>query len=386
MTKRTEAEDKLKKAHDGLEKEVEERTKELAKANNRLIGEIEDRKQAEETLQRKTYDLDERVKELNCLYGISSLIEKPGISIEEIFQGLVDLVPPSWQYPEITSARILLEDKEYKTESFKETNWKQSSEIVVHGKRAGVLEICYLEERPEIDEGPFLKEERNLIKAITGRLGHIIERMRAEDALRKIEHENKLILGNMSDYVWVLDLSTLKTAYTSPVVEKILGYSPDEMKALDLDAFFSPETMETVTGVIEKEISIDGQDGADSDRRIVMELEILRKDGSEMWTEISSSFLRDNEGKPTSLICIARDSTERKLAERQKELKTKVLDTINRSVMWKKSIEDILNAIKEFSGFEAVAIRMREGEDYPYYVTQGFPAHFVEAERYLCTP
>ena len=161
VTKRTEAEDKLKKAHDGLEKEVEERTKELAKANNRLIGEIEDRKQTEEMLQRKTYDLDERVKELNCLYGISSLIEKPGISIGEVFQGLVDLVPPSWQYPEIASARILLEDKEYKTENFKETNWKQSSEIVVHGKHAGVLEICYLEERPEIDEGPFLKEERN---------------------------------------------------------------------------------------------------------------------------------------------------------------------------------------------------------------------------------
>jgi len=77
--------------------------------------------------------------------------------------------------------------------------------------------------------------------------------------------------------------------------------------------------------------------------------------------------------------------TSRKLAERRKELKTKVLDTINRSVNWKESIEDILNDIKEFTGFEAVAIRLREGEDFPYYVTQGFPAHFVEAERYLCS-
>ena len=86
-----------------------------------------------------------------------------------------------------------------------------------------------------------------------------------------------------------------------------------------------------------------------------------------------------------SKLEIFHDITDRKQAEQQKELKTKVLDTINQSVSWKESIEDILNSIKEFSGFEAVAIRLREGEDFPYYVTQGFPAHFVEAERYLCT-
>ena len=84
-----------------------------------------------------------------------------------------------------------------------------------------------------------------------------------------------------------------------------------------MEAFFSPETMETVTRVIEKEISIDGKDGIDPDRRIVMELEIFHKDGTEMWTEISFSLLRDNEGKPTSLIGITRDITERKQRESQ---------------------------------------------------------------------
>ena len=145
----------------------------------------------------------------------------------------------------------------------------------------------------------------------------IQERKRAEEALWESEQENRLILSNMSDYVWVLDLSTLRVTYVSPVVEKILGYSPDEMKILDLDTFFSPETMETVTGVIEKEISIDGKDGIDPDRRIVMELEIFHKDGTEMWTEISFSLLRDNEGKPTSFIGITRDITERKQRESQ---------------------------------------------------------------------
>ena len=91
--------------------------------------------------------------------------------MDEIIQSVVELIPFSWQYPEITCSRILLEDKEYKTENFKEANWKQSNDIFVHGKLAGVLEIYYLEERLEIDEGPFLKEERNLINALTEEVG-----------------------------------------------------------------------------------------------------------------------------------------------------------------------------------------------------------------------
>jgi len=61
------------------------------------------------------------------------------------------------------------------------------------------------------------------------------------------------------------------------------------------------------------------------------------------------------------------------------------LDTINKSEVWKDCIEEILSEIKQFTGFEAVAIRLCEKEDFPYYVTKGFPPEFVEAERYLCT-
>ncbi len=52
--------------------------------------------------------------------------------------------------------------------------------IIVNGKPVGQVEVCYLEERPVSDEGPFLIEERQLIKAVAERLGHVIERIRAE--------------------------------------------------------------------------------------------------------------------------------------------------------------------------------------------------------------
>lgn len=83
-------------------------------------------------------------------------------------------------------------------------------------------------------------------------------------------------------------------------------------------------------------------------------------------------------------------TTELNVAERNKvELRTKlrmnILNTINKSENWHDSIEMIIGELKEFTGFEAVAIRLQEGEDYPYYVTKGFPAFFVKAEKYLCT-
>ena len=150
---------------------------------------ITKRRKTEDALSKQTHALGERIKELNCLYGISKIRERNDIAFEEMLQEIVDLIPPSWQYPEITCARIIIEGQEYKTKNFKETTWKQTSNIVVHGKRIGILEICYLEEKPESDEGPFLKEERSLISAITERLGRVTEHKQAEGALRKAHDE-----------------------------------------------------------------------------------------------------------------------------------------------------------------------------------------------------
>jgi len=141
---------------------------------------ITERKQAEASLQRYAYNLGERVKELNCLYNISKLIDRTDISFDEIFQGIVDLIPPGLQYPENACSRIVIAEQEYKTANYKTTKWNQKSDIFVYGERIGVLEVCYLEAKPNIDDGPFLKEERDLICAITRRLGHIVERKQNE--------------------------------------------------------------------------------------------------------------------------------------------------------------------------------------------------------------
>lgn len=128
--------------------------------------------------------LRERLKELNCLYGISRLVERHQNSLEPILQGIVDLLPPSWQYPDVCRGRLILYDKQYATADFQPAPWKQAAEIRVNGTPAGVVEVYYLREMSEIDEGPFLKEERDLIDAIAERTGKIVERFQVEHQLQ----------------------------------------------------------------------------------------------------------------------------------------------------------------------------------------------------------
>jgi signal transduction histidine kinase len=142
-------------------------------------------------LQEITHQLSERVKELNCLYGITRLVEQGNLSVDEILQGVTDLIPPSWQYPEVTCARIRLRNKKYQTDNFRVTRWKQSENILVNGEVSGSLEVYYLKEKPESDEGPFLKEERNLIHVVAERLGHIIEHRIAEESVHNLYEEEK---------------------------------------------------------------------------------------------------------------------------------------------------------------------------------------------------
>jgi two-component system NarL family sensor kinase len=183
------------------------------------IGGVIARVRAEDELRKKTHELGKRVKELNCLYGISKLMEKPNISFEEIFQGIVYLIPPALRYPQVACAQIILEGQEFKTENFRETVWKQACDIVSHGKQIGTLEVCYLEERPESKECPFLKEGKDLINVIGERIGKIVERKQGEEHIYTLtqqlikaqEIERQRISRELHDNV-AQDLFALKIA------------------------------------------------------------------------------------------------------------------------------------------------------------------------------
>lgn len=134
-------------------------------------------------------DLRERVKELTCLYGIARLLSKPNITLEEILWGIVALLPSAWLYPEIAQARILLDGRTYGPSPSIRERWKQTAEITVDRHIRGWVEIAYIEERPELDEGPFLREERHLLDMVAREVSSIIKRWETEREKTILENQ-----------------------------------------------------------------------------------------------------------------------------------------------------------------------------------------------------
>lgn len=155
------------------------------------IQDITERKKDEEERDRLLHETGERIKELRCMYGVAQSIWIRG-TLEEIFQDVLALIPMGWQYPEITRGRICLDDREFVSSPFEETEWRQSADILVAGERRGSLEVFYLEERPELDEGPFLKEQRDLIEGIAQALSEAIEHRRAEEEKENAEEHLRM--------------------------------------------------------------------------------------------------------------------------------------------------------------------------------------------------
>jgi DNA-binding CsgD family transcriptional regulator len=129
--------------------------------------------------------LHERIKELTALYKALRVVQDSARSSSEVVQGIVGLLPPAWQYPEITAARILFGGREFVTPNFRATPWVQSAPINTTAGQSGTIELVYLEQKPQEMEGPFLAEERDLLNSLASSVASYLDRKQAETALRQ---------------------------------------------------------------------------------------------------------------------------------------------------------------------------------------------------------
>ncbi len=119
-------------------------------------------------------DLKERAKELNCLYGVIEITNQKGLAEAEAMRKIIEVIPRGWQYPDICMARIEIGSAVYEPEGFAQTQWVQSSDIVVQDEVAGSVSVLYRQEPPGPPDSPFLNEERRLLDSIADWLGHYL--------------------------------------------------------------------------------------------------------------------------------------------------------------------------------------------------------------------
>jgi len=278
ITSRIQAEKALQKAHDELESRVADRTEEL---------------------RMRTHDLDERVKELNCFYGISRLLEKPHISLENTLQGVVDLIPSSWQYPEKTCTRIVVNGQEFKTKNFKENSRKQSADINVHSDRVGVLEVHCFKEKQKMHEQPFLEEESHLVNAIAQRVGNILERFQIEKALII---RDKAIASSING-IALYDIEG-NLIYVNESCLKMWGYDESEALGKPVVDFWlrEKEAAKVMKALIDK-------------GTWTGELIAKRKDNSLFNAQVLARLITDDKGKDVHVVSSFIDVTKEKILQ-----------------------------------------------------------------------
>lgn len=257
-------------------------------------------------LQQRTHELHERTKELACLYSVSRILERKHVSPDETLREVVKILPPSWQYPEITCGRIVFEEREFTTRAFRETPWRMASDILLNGRPCGRVEVFYLEEKPEAEEGPFLREERDLINEIAFRITRDIQIRQAERELRDSEERYRNLVQRLPFAVLVLEENRI--SFANEVFSSLVGVGRDYVVA-------GREFSDFVHVEFRRQLRerIHAQENSD-DTFPPLEIKLIRLSDKSV-VDVEASFVRADLEADGRVQIVLRDIRDRKEAE-----------------------------------------------------------------------
>ncbi|QPK64390.1 PAS domain S-box protein [Methylomonas sp. LL1] len=195
--------------------------------------------------------LTERVKEQCCLNQVLRLTEDIGMPLEKMLADVAQVLPHGWFHPENAEACIEWQGQQFSTKNFDQapTHRRQSASFS-SGNGHGQVIVGYLQQYPELDEGPFLKEERILIDAIADRLGSILARRYQFAEAQKRQAIFEAIVSQSPNSITLLDVETLCFVEFNNAACEHLGYSREEFARLtlaDIQGEFDQDKIEQMT-------------------------------------------------------------------------------------------------------------------------------------------
>jgi len=177
-----------------------------------------------------------------------------------------------------------------------------------------------------------IKDETDRVTSLVLTLSDVSERIQTESRLRQSEEKYRLLAQNATDVIWTMNLDGQFT-YFSPSIRKLTGFTSEEAITIPLEKILTPASFAKVMDTMREELFRDGEPGVLPHRGRVMEVEQRRRDGGTVWAEVTTSFLRNESGKPIGVIGITRDITlRREAAEALKHSEKKYRSLVEQSL------------------------------------------------------
>ncbi len=199
--------------------------------------------------------------------------------------------------------------------------------------------------------------------------------MQINKKLKESEMRYRRLFETAQDGILILDFKSGKIVDANPFVVEIIDYPLEQVvgkKLWEIGLFSNKEQSERAF----IKLKTNGYIRFDN-------MPLKKKDGKKIEVEFISNVYLVNRKKV--IQCNIRDITERKQAEKRQELAITILSILKTRNKWKQLIKDVLVVVKDYTEMEAIGVRLKEGEDFPYFEAIGFPKSFVEERKYLCT-
>jgi PAS domain S-box-containing protein len=263
--------------------------------------------------------LDKRVKELNCFYELTNLVDHSSNSIEVIFKGLVELIPSSFQFPDKTSVKAVYKNTAYYSENYIETDDPLKADIYASDTNVGKIEVHCSLQSSKSKESKFLNDEILLLDILINRLCRVIERICSKEELSMFRN----LVDCSSDSVFFIDPENSGFIDVNKMACLSLGYTREDlltMGVIDVEAVIPDEFSwrKHVEAIYKKET-------------FLIEGEHIRKNGTIFPVEVNISTAEYLSRK--YIIAIARDITERKKAEKALKQSEKQLKSISEKLV-----------------------------------------------------
>ena len=200
-----------------------------------------------------------------------------------------------------------------------------SAAILVEGLQQTV-------KRKETAAAALEEEKKKLLETENHLKQEVLVRLKSEKELHESERKYRLLTENISDVIWTLDMK-FRFTYVSPAVEKVLGWSAMEVQQLPLRRVLTRRSYELALNTITDRLA-EGEQTGEFQRTQILELEFQCKNGTTVWCEITASFARDDHQRPTGILGVLRD-----ISQRRKELAEK--EELQRQLARSKKMEAI---------------------------------------------